>query len=179
MSSVVQSRRWGEPGARVVVTAWQRTGKPMSVFAREHGLVVQRISRWARLGRTPSSTSRSSRRSGLRLGASESIGTLGWSAWFTSGKCRRKSGSRRGRTQRRIGEGVQRTLDTFRGTSSNMYTRWGSTQREVPGGSADGRGRPDESDRAKLCRRLAMRARGDEQACRPRSAAPAQSHLCA
>lgn len=52
ISSVVQRRRWKEAEGQLVVTAWKRSGKPMSVFAREHGLVLQRLSRWvARLGR--------------------------------------------------------------------------------------------------------------------------------
>jgi len=52
ISSVVQRQRWTEADGRVVVMAWQRSGKPMSVFARDHGLVLQRVSRWAaRLGR--------------------------------------------------------------------------------------------------------------------------------
>ena len=53
ISSVAQRRRWKEPEGQLVVTAWKRSGKPMSVFAREHGLVHQRLSRWvARLGRS-------------------------------------------------------------------------------------------------------------------------------
>ena len=53
ISSVVQRRRWKEAEGQLVVTAWKRSGKPMSVFAREHGLVLQRLSRWvARLGRS-------------------------------------------------------------------------------------------------------------------------------
>ena len=53
ISSVVQRRRWKESEGQLVVTAWKQSGKPMTVFAREHGLVVQRLSRWvARLGRS-------------------------------------------------------------------------------------------------------------------------------
>lgn len=53
ISSVVVRRqmRWRDADAREVAAAWRRSGKPMWVFAREHGLVLQRLSRWAaRLG---------------------------------------------------------------------------------------------------------------------------------
>jgi len=51
ITNLVQRRRWREADARAVVAAWQRSGKSKSVFAREHSLVLQRLSRWAaRLG---------------------------------------------------------------------------------------------------------------------------------
>ena len=51
ISGIVQKRYWREADGRAVVTAWQRSGKPLSIFARDHGVEPGRISRWAsRLG---------------------------------------------------------------------------------------------------------------------------------
>lgn len=51
LSRLIGRRRWREEEARVVVSAWRRSGKSMSVFAREHALGLQRLSRWVgRLG---------------------------------------------------------------------------------------------------------------------------------
>jgi len=52
ITGVVQRRPWREEDARAVVAAWEQSGKSLSVFAREHGVIAQRISWWvARLGR--------------------------------------------------------------------------------------------------------------------------------
>lgn len=48
LTKIVGEDRWGEAEARVVVSAWRRSGKSMAAFAREHGLVAQRLSRWSR-----------------------------------------------------------------------------------------------------------------------------------
>lgn len=47
ISAVVRKRYWREADARAVLTAWQRSGNPLSSFAREHGVDAKRISRWA------------------------------------------------------------------------------------------------------------------------------------
>lgn len=47
VSAVVQKGYWREADARAVHTAWQRSGKSLSSFAREHGVDPKRISRWA------------------------------------------------------------------------------------------------------------------------------------
>ncbi len=45
---VVGKRRWREEEARKVMSAWQGSGATMWAFARENGLVAQRLYRWAR-----------------------------------------------------------------------------------------------------------------------------------
>lgn len=47
ISGVFGKSYWREPEALAVVDAWERSGKSLSRFAREHGLVPNRISRWA------------------------------------------------------------------------------------------------------------------------------------
>ena len=51
IAEVVGKEYWREADARAVFAAWQRSGSPLSSFAREHGLERSRIYRWAaRLG---------------------------------------------------------------------------------------------------------------------------------
>jgi len=45
---VVGKRRWSEREARIVMSAWRGSGETMWAFARERGLVAQRLYRWAR-----------------------------------------------------------------------------------------------------------------------------------
>jgi transposase-like protein len=40
--------RWTEAQAREVIAALERSGKPVSVFAAEHGLDPQRVYQWRR-----------------------------------------------------------------------------------------------------------------------------------
>ena len=40
--------RWNTDDAREVIAALERSGKPVSVFAVEHGLDPQRVSLWRR-----------------------------------------------------------------------------------------------------------------------------------
>lgn len=40
--------RWNEEDAREVIAALDRSGKPVSVFAAEHGLDAQRVNLWRR-----------------------------------------------------------------------------------------------------------------------------------
>lgn len=40
-------RRWAEADARMVLTAWRRSGKRVSELAREQGLTPQRLLRWS------------------------------------------------------------------------------------------------------------------------------------
>jgi transposase-like protein len=40
--------RWTERDARAALTALERSGKPVSVFAKEHGLDPQRLYAWRR-----------------------------------------------------------------------------------------------------------------------------------
>jgi len=48
---VLKKERWRETEAQAVVDAWERSGKSLSGFAREHGLDRNRLSRWrCRLG---------------------------------------------------------------------------------------------------------------------------------
>ncbi len=47
ISEVIGKRRWSEADARIVVLAWQRSGKRVSEFARENGLSSQRLVRWS------------------------------------------------------------------------------------------------------------------------------------
>lgn len=46
--SVFHRRRWRESDAREVIDALTRSGKPVRVFAAEHGLDRQRVSLWRR-----------------------------------------------------------------------------------------------------------------------------------
>lgn len=47
-------RYWREEQARVAVDAWVRSGMSLAAFARCHGIVRQRLERWARrLGAAP------------------------------------------------------------------------------------------------------------------------------
>ena len=41
-------RYWREEQARVVLEACERSGQSMAAFARRHGIVRQRLERWAR-----------------------------------------------------------------------------------------------------------------------------------
>ena len=45
---VVRKRRWREEEARKLMSAWRGSGGTMWAFARENGLVAQRLYRWAR-----------------------------------------------------------------------------------------------------------------------------------
>lgn len=45
---VVEKRRWREEEARKVMSAWRGSGETVRAFAREHGLVAERLYRWAR-----------------------------------------------------------------------------------------------------------------------------------
>lgn len=45
---VVGKRRWSEQEARIVMSAWRGSGETMWAFAREKGLVAERLYRWAR-----------------------------------------------------------------------------------------------------------------------------------
>jgi transposase len=45
---VIVKRRWREEEARKVMSAWRGSGETMWAFARENGLVAQRLYRWAR-----------------------------------------------------------------------------------------------------------------------------------
>jgi len=45
---VIGKRRWREEEARKVMLAWRGSGETMWAFARERGLVAQRLYRWAR-----------------------------------------------------------------------------------------------------------------------------------
>jgi len=47
LSGVFEKGYWREVDARAVVDSWKRSGKPVSSFAREHGVEPHRISRWA------------------------------------------------------------------------------------------------------------------------------------
>jgi transposase-like protein len=42
----LRSRSWSEADARVVLQALERSGQPVSEFARRHGLDTQRIYKW-------------------------------------------------------------------------------------------------------------------------------------
>jgi transposase-like protein len=49
--------RWSEADAREVLAALERSGRPVSVFAAEHGLDAQRVYLWRRrLGASAEST---------------------------------------------------------------------------------------------------------------------------
>jgi hypothetical protein len=39
---------WRESDARVWVEAWRQSGRTQAAFAREHGIHVERLARWAR-----------------------------------------------------------------------------------------------------------------------------------
>jgi hypothetical protein len=43
---VFRKSYWREADARAVVEAWQRSGEPISSFARRHGLQPHRLCRW-------------------------------------------------------------------------------------------------------------------------------------
>ena len=45
---LVGKRRGREQEARIVMSAWRGSGGTMRAFARENGLVAQRLYRWAR-----------------------------------------------------------------------------------------------------------------------------------
>jgi hypothetical protein len=45
---ILGKRRWREEEARVVMSAWRGSGETMWAFAREKGLVAQRLYRWSR-----------------------------------------------------------------------------------------------------------------------------------
>lgn len=47
LRDVFQKSYWREADARTAVEAWQRSGQPISSFARRHGLQPHRLSRWA------------------------------------------------------------------------------------------------------------------------------------
>jgi transposase-like protein len=47
-SSPFERRRWTEQDARFVLAALERSGKPLRVFAEEHGLDPQRLYLWRR-----------------------------------------------------------------------------------------------------------------------------------
>ena|SRR5271170_2105252 len=47
-SSPFDRRRWTEQDARIALTALQRSGKSVSVFAAEHGVDPQRLYSWRR-----------------------------------------------------------------------------------------------------------------------------------
>jgi len=47
ISEVIGKRRWSAADARIVVSAWQRSGKRVSEFAKENGLGSQRLVRWS------------------------------------------------------------------------------------------------------------------------------------
>jgi transposase-like protein len=47
-SSPFDRRRWTEQDARFVLDALERSGKPLRVFAEEHGLDPQRLYVWRR-----------------------------------------------------------------------------------------------------------------------------------
>ena len=42
----LRNRRWSEADARVVIEALERSGEPVTAFARRHGLDKQRIYQW-------------------------------------------------------------------------------------------------------------------------------------
>jgi transposase len=45
---ILGKRRWREEEARRVMSAWRGSGETMWAFAKENGLVAQRLYRWAR-----------------------------------------------------------------------------------------------------------------------------------
>ena len=47
MAGVIGKPRWRESDARVVIEALERSGQDLSRFAVMHGLVPQRVRRWA------------------------------------------------------------------------------------------------------------------------------------
>ena len=47
ISKVIGKRRWDEADGQIVVSAWQRSGKRVSEFARDYGLTPQRLRRWS------------------------------------------------------------------------------------------------------------------------------------
>lgn len=47
ISGVFEKSYWREADGRAVVDAWERSGKSVSSFAREHGVEPHRVSRWA------------------------------------------------------------------------------------------------------------------------------------
>lgn len=47
LQDIFEKSYWREADARAAVEAWQRSGQPISTFARRHGLQRHRLSRWA------------------------------------------------------------------------------------------------------------------------------------
>ena len=46
LAHALASRYWSDLEAREVLSAWERSGEPVSVFARRHGLSPHRLLRW-------------------------------------------------------------------------------------------------------------------------------------
>jgi len=46
LARALESRYWSDGEAREVLSAWERSGEPASVFARRHGLSPHRLLRW-------------------------------------------------------------------------------------------------------------------------------------
>jgi hypothetical protein len=55
LSNVVRRRRWHEADARIVLTAFQASGKDVASFSKEYGLKPERIWCWAARFRKQSS----------------------------------------------------------------------------------------------------------------------------
>lgn len=47
LARIVRKRYWREADAKVVVTAWQRSRKPLGRFARDHEVDPRRLLRWS------------------------------------------------------------------------------------------------------------------------------------
>lgn len=47
LADVFGQSYWREAEGRAVVGAWERSGKSVSTFAKEHGVEPHRVSRWA------------------------------------------------------------------------------------------------------------------------------------
>lgn len=56
------SEFWTETEAAAAVAAWKRSGLPMAVFCREHGLGRTRLQPWVRRQREATTTARGQRR---------------------------------------------------------------------------------------------------------------------
>lgn len=48
VEEVAAQRYWREGQARVVIEGWRRSGESLAGFARRHGIMRQRLERWAR-----------------------------------------------------------------------------------------------------------------------------------